>query len=223
MTLLMIFAISLTSIHAILAANTMPELKKNILNFRYRANFKYKGMLAYSFDRFHVVTKFEMPKIEDLKLTTFTFDFACRHLMSDKTFMQKYLKHCQRIVSYVRLYQKQVQYYNHTAYNILQNKINLILPTFTESNRKKRFLSAVFGTVASKIVGLVFEGISSFLHHRRHKAPNKAIKQINERQNIEHNRIYHLEDTMIMYGKYNSDTLTNLIDMVHRMHNLTSL
>ena len=28
---------------------------------------------------------------------------------------------------------------------------------------------------------------------------------------------------MIMYGKYNSDTLTNLIGTVHRMHNLTSL
>ena len=27
---------------------------------------------------------------------------------------------------------------------------------------------------------------------------------------------------MIMYGKYNSHTLTNWIDMVHRMHNLTS-
>ena len=121
--------------------------------------------------------------------------------MSDKTFMQKYLKH----------------------YNILQNKINLILPTFTESNRKKRFLSAVLGTVASKIVGRAFEGISSFLHHKRHKALSKAIKQINERRNIEHNRIYHLEDTMIIYGKYNSDTLTNLIDTVHRMHNLTSL
>ena len=26
-----------------------------------------------------------------------------------------------------------------------------------------------------------------------------------------------------MYGKYNSDTLTNLINAVHRMHNLTSL
>ena len=61
------------------------------------------------------------------------------------------------------------------------------------------------------------------MHHKRHKALNKAIKQINESQNIEYNRIYHLEDTMIMYGKYNSDTLTNLIDMVHRMHNLTSL
>ena len=70
---------------------------------------------------------------------------------------------------------------------------------------------------------MAFEGISSLLHHKKHKALNKAIKQINERQNIEHNRIYHLEDTMIMYGKYNSDTLTNLIHTVHRMHNLTSL
>ena len=69
----------------------MLELKKNVLNFRYRANFKHEGMLAHSFDTFYVVTKFEMPKIKDLKLTTFTSDFACRHLMSDKTFMQKYL------------------------------------------------------------------------------------------------------------------------------------
>ena len=94
------------------------------------------------------------------------------------------------------------------------------MPTFTKS--KKKFPSAVLGTVASKTVGLAFGRISSFLHHKRHKALNKAIKQTNERQNIEHNRIYHLEDTMFMYGKYNSDTLTNLIDMVHRMHNLTS-
>ena len=192
----MIFAISLTSIHVILATNTMLELK--LLSWR-------------------------CLRLQMLNLPTFTFDFVCRHLMSDKTFMQKYLKHCQRMVPYVRLYQKQVQYYNHTAYNILQNEINLILPTFTESNRKKRFLSAVFGTVASQFVGLAFEGISSVLYHKMHKALHKAIKQINERQNIEHNRIYHLEDTMIMYGKYNSDTLTNLIDMVHRMHNLTSL
>ena len=158
-------------------------------------------MLTHSFDRFYVVTKFEMPKIEDLKLTMFIFDFACKHLMSDRTFIQKYLKHCQTIVPYIRLYQKQVQYYNQTAYNILQNEINLILSTLNEPNRKKRFLSAVIGTVPSQIIGLTFEGISSFLYHKRHKALNKAIKQINERQNIEHNKIYHLEDTMIMYSK----------------------
>ena len=34
--------------------------------------------------------------------------------------------------------------------------------------------------------------------------------------------MYHLEDTMIMYGKYNSDTLMALIDMVHQMQNVTT-
>ena len=91
---------------------------------------------------------------------------------------------------------------------MLQNEMNLILPTLNEPNRKKRFLSAVLNTLASKIIELAFEAVSSFLHHKRHRALNKAIKQINERQNIEHNRICHSKDTMIMYGKYNSDTLT---------------
>ena len=38
---------------------------------------------------------------------------------------------------------------------------------------------------------------------------------------LQHNKIHHLEDTMIMYGVYSSDTLTELIDTVHRMHNTT--
>ena len=42
---------------------------------------------------------------------------------------------------------------------------------------------------------------------------------MNKKTNIQHNRIHHLEDTMIMYGVYNSDTLTDLIDKVHRMQN----
>ena len=52
----------------------MPELKKNILNFGYGVNFKYEGMLSHSSDRFYIVTKFELPKTQDLKLATFRFD-----------------------------------------------------------------------------------------------------------------------------------------------------
>ena len=39
---------------------------------------------------------------------------------------------------------------------------------------------------------------------------------------MDHNRVYHLEDTMIMYGKYGSDTLMELVDMVHQMQNVTT-
>ena len=38
--------------------DVMPELKKNMLNFRYGANFKYEGMLTHSFNRFYIVTKY---------------------------------------------------------------------------------------------------------------------------------------------------------------------
>ena len=33
--------------------------------------------------------------------------------------------------------------------------------------------------------------------------------------------MYHLEDTMIMYGKYNSDTLMELVNTVHQLQNVT--
>ena len=34
--------------------------------------------------------------------------------------------------------------------------------------------------------------------------------------------MHHLEDPMIMYGVYNSDTLKDLIDTIHRMQNFTT-
>ena len=75
--------------HEVLTVDVMPELKKNVLNFRYGANFKYEGMLSHSFDRFYVVAKYEIPKIENLKFTTFSFDLMCNHLnISKKVLVQ---------------------------------------------------------------------------------------------------------------------------------------
>ena len=37
------------------------------------------------------------------------------------------------------------------------------------------------------------------------------------------NRIFQFEDSVVMYGIYNSDTLETLIDTVHRLHNQTTL
>ena len=101
----------------------MPELMKNVLNFGYGVNFKYEGMLAHSFDRFYVVTKFELPKLEDLRFTTFSFDLTCKHLNTSNHYMQRYIKHCKRIAPYVEFYKKQIGYYNCTAHEILQNEI----------------------------------------------------------------------------------------------------
>ena len=211
----------LISLCEVLMVDAMPELKKNVLNFRYSANFKYEGMLTNLFDRFYVVAKYEITKVEHLQFTTFSFDLICYLLnISRKSYLLRYIRHCRRIAPYVKFYKQQIDYYNQTTYNILQNKIGLILPSF--NNRKKRFLTTILDTIAIKVIGLVFEGISSFLHHKRHKALQKAVNIINSRSEIDHNRVYHLEDTMIMYGKYNSDTLMELVKTVHQMQNATT-
>ena len=55
------------------------------------------------------------------------------------------------------------------------------------------------------------------------KDPNSAnLKVMEKKSDLQHNKIHYLEDTMIMYCVYNSDTLTDLIDTVHRMHNFTT-
>ena len=58
----------------------MPELKHNVLRFGYGVNFRYEGMLAHSFYRFYVVTRIEIPKVLDLNLTLFQFDYNCSHV-----------------------------------------------------------------------------------------------------------------------------------------------
>ena len=83
-------------------------------------------------------------------------------------------------------------------------------------------LASILGGIASKVIGLAYEGISSFLHHKRHKALHKDVAVMNKKANVQHNQIHHLEDSMIMYGVYNSDTLKDLIDTVHRMQNFTT-
>ena len=55
------------------AIEIKPKLQRNILNFGYGINYKYEGMLVYSFDRFYVVTKFMLPMIGDLKFFKIKF------------------------------------------------------------------------------------------------------------------------------------------------------
>ena len=75
-----------------------------------------------------------------------------------------------------------------------------ILPKFStdDGQRCGVILPSILGSIASKVIGLAYKGISSFLHHKRHKALHKAVSVMNKKTDVQHNRIQHLEDTMIM-------------------------
>ena len=59
-------------------------------------------MHSHSIDQFYIVTKFELPKIKDLRLVTFKFDFKCNcanHTNTNTNYV-KLLKYCMKIAPY---------------------------------------------------------------------------------------------------------------------------
>ena len=127
------------------AVSIMPELKHNVLRFGYRVNFRYEGMLSHSFNWFYVVTKIEIPKVSDLNLTLFQFDYNCSHVVNIEkgtnfikvpSFIKDMFNvYCKKIIQYMYLYKHQVEYYEKMVYDILEKDIGLILPRFKDREK----------------------------------------------------------------------------------------
>ena len=80
----------------------------------------------------------------------------------------------------------------------------------------------IFSAIISGFVGLTFEGISSFLYNRRYKAFHKAVSAMPLKTDIQGNKLMHLENTLVMYGVYNAETLERLVKqcMLHSRHTM---
>ena len=76
--------------------------------------------------------------------------------------------------------------------------------------------------LVSSFIGLAYEGISRFLHHKRNTALHKAIKAMDSKATIQCNKLMQLENSMLIYGVYNAKMLEKLINTVHNIHNTTS-
>ena len=66
----------------------------------------------------------------------------------------------------------------------------------------------------SSFIGLAYEGIFSFLQNKRNKALHKAITAMDSKVDIQHNKLMHLENSMLRYDVYNAETLEKLIKTV---------
>ena len=190
------------------AVSIMPELKQNVLRFGYGVNFRYEDMLAHLFDRFYVVTRIEIPKVLDLNLTVFQFDYNCSHVTHiekdtkfkiPSTIKDMFNVYCRNIITYMYLYKHQVEYYEKMVYNILEKDIGMILPKFgnMENNIKLKCPKRqIISALISGFIGLAFEGISSYLQHKWQKALQQAMHTMNKRINIEQNRVFFIWKTL---------------------------
>ena len=93
-----------------------PEPQKNILKFGYGINYKYEKILAHSFDKIYVVTKFILPMMDDLKLSPIYYDRQCKYLndLDDndneeiKTCIKDLITYCITLRPYMAFYKMQI-------------------------------------------------------------------------------------------------------------------
>ena len=200
-----------------------PGLQRNILNFGYGINYKYEGMLTHSFDRFYVVTKIMLPSIRDFKFSRLNFDHTWAYMnkeyapnMDSRKYLTELKTYCNKIKPFVSYYSKLINSYNKTAHNILENEIKHLLP---QISRQKH---GIITTLVSGFIGLAYEGISSFLQQKHENALQRAVNAMGNEASIQHNKLMKLDDTMLIYWIYNTETLAKLINTVHEIHNETS-
>ena len=134
-----------------------------------------------------------------------------------RKYMLELKAYCNKIRSFVTYYNKVINSYNKTAHNILEKEIKLSLP---QVNRKQKH--GIITTLVSSFIGVPYEGISSFLQHKQHNALHRAINAMNNKANIQCNKLMKLDNTMLVYGIYNAEMLKKLIKTVHMIHNTTS-
>ena len=125
-----------------------------------------------------------------------------------KTNIKDLITQWTKLRPYMAFHKMQINVFNTTAHHILKNEVDLILPKFLEGRKSKR---GIFSTIISGFVGLAFKGILSFLCNRRHKALHKAVHAMLSAVDIQRNKLMHLEDTLVMHGVYNAETLEKLI------------
>ena len=106
------------------------------------------------------------------------------HNVETRKYTLDLLVFCKKIEPYVAYYKKQMKSYNYTAHNILSNEIDLILLQLPTKQK-----CGIIITLVSSFIGLAYEGISSFLHNKRHKASNKTVKTLDSKTTIQHNSL----------------------------------
>ena len=118
------------------------ELPNNILKFGYSINYKYMGKVSHSFDRFYIVTKFKLPKVENLNFDDIPYDAECTHLDDPKPgqilgIIRDIKCYCV-IAPHIEYYRKQI--IQSDSADILTNELALIYQHFQHKIDKREVL-----------------------------------------------------------------------------------
>ncbi len=222
MKLSILFLIVLSGV-AISKMSWKPGTEKNRLVPGYGTNFRYLGELKYNLDRVTVITSIPIPKFSDLQLRPLK-DLKCNQILENRDGDKEkphYLMEewCIKATNYIHYLKQEEDYYLYRLKMLLAKDLYHALPELEP--RGPRCAHRGLGILLSALPGLItlaVESISSFIRGKQEKYMVAAVNHLRSDREIDANRLQQLKDDFLMYGRYNADSLQQVIETLNSLH-----
>ena len=209
-----------------------PGLRKNKLVAKYRTNFRYLGIVKNGIDRVTVVTSIPIPRYENVKVKPIDFakcaialgkdDKNKRYIVTADTQASKATKEwCARAIPYIKYLKEQEKYYIDKVHELLCDDLYAALPELKLMSgplRKRRGIGALILAAIPGLITLAVESVGSWIKGKQQKRVDEAVSTMRVESQVDRNKLRQYSNDFLMYGKYNVDTLQNVIDTVNAMH-----
>ena len=217
-----------------------PMLHKNQLRFPYGTAFKFNGELQHNFDRVYIVGKIPIPDfnaINALKRIDMAHqcDFILYHYKHievhwrDPHKLREFMDICQTGLPTIQLIKAREDNLRDQIERITQLDLIAVFPQLTsllmDPSRDKRWISIIKAAVGG-LIKFGVESLSGYLRGRRDRAMAQAINKMRDEQKIDRSRargmFKKIKDEFTLYGQYNVEDLTNIVESISKLRNQTS-
>ena len=209
-----------------------PGLRKNKLVAKYGTNFRYLGIVKNGIDRVTVVTSIPIPRFEDVKVKPINFakcaialekdDKNKRYIVTADTQASKAAKEwCAWAIPYIEYLKEQEKYYIEKVHELLCDDLYTALPELKlvlDPLRMRRGIGALILSTIPGLITLAVESVSSWIKGKQQKRVDEAVSAMRAESQVDQNKLRQYSNDFLMYGKYNVNTLQNVIDTVNAMH-----
>ena len=209
-----------------------PGIRKNKLVAKYGSNFRYMGLVKNGLDRVMVMTSIPIPRFENIEVKPINFA-RCAKTLDNNDKDEKYLitadtqaskaakEWCAWAIPYIEYLQQQEKYFIDKVHEHLCDDLYSALPELKPTSGPLRNRRGIGNLILSMIPGLItlaVESVSSWIKDKQQRRVDEAVSTMRVESQVNRNKLQQYSNDFLMYGKYNVDTVQNVIDTVNAMH-----
>jgi hypothetical protein len=210
-----------------LTLTSMKQARNRIFP-EYGINFRHVGKINQNLNRMTVVTTIALPKVREMTKHR-VIALKCNFLLKDQfptknQFQETELNTiCRQLDPYIEHIRSKAYDHVHEINQIFVHDIHELLPELkSEVFRPKRAIGLI-ATAFAGLITLAVESLGSYLRNRQQKQMGTAVQALRGRTAELNTLTKDMNEDFLMYGKYTTDTVTNLVETITRMNNRVSV